>query len=318
MKELLRRIAWARARRWNCGSRPAFPPVMADENQLSLAMLNLVGQCARRHAGRRHGARSRPRKQIAGRRQSTWACPRALCAPVGERQRQGHGCRDLGARHRAVLHHQGRGQGHRPGPFRWCRAWPSNWAGKFVLTSRKGEGTRAEMWLRAAAARCAPTRSRRIVTPSRHRAGAAHPGGGRRSSGAVQHRRDAARARPYRVEAASGQAALDLMSGQAVDLVITDQVMPKMTGRAIDRTSAQAESRAAGDPGHRLCRSAPGFRRRHPAPEKALHPGRIAQRHREHRGRWCELAHLDPVPVRLLRACEACRRGRGPKAGGGN
>ena len=44
-----------------------------------------------------------------------------LCPPVGHRHRRGHGRGDAGARDRAVLHDQGRRQGHRPRPVDGAR-----------------------------------------------------------------------------------------------------------------------------------------------------------------------------------------------------
>jgi hypothetical protein len=65
-----------------------------------------------------------------------------------------HGSRDAGTRHRAVLHHQGRRQGHRSGPVDgpWlCRAMRR----PLLLDSRPGEGTTADIWLPVSEARCA-------------------------------------------------------------------------------------------------------------------------------------------------------------------
>ncbi len=75
-------------------------------------------QRARRdHRQRAHHHRDAqpPRRRGAGRKPRR-AAARRLRAVERERRRRGHGPGDAGARLRALLHHQGAGQGHRPRP----------------------------------------------------------------------------------------------------------------------------------------------------------------------------------------------------------
>ena len=102
--------------------RPDLPPIRVDPNQLELALLNLAlnARDAMPHGGRLviGGTAYRERGR----------CPegaggRELCLPDGVRHRRRHGRGDAEARGRAVLHHQGRGQGHRARPVdgAWAR-----------------------------------------------------------------------------------------------------------------------------------------------------------------------------------------------------
>ena len=127
----------------------SLPPARADANQLELALLNLavnardampeggtIVDCAREDD--RSQSRDRP------------VCPAAMSAS-GERQRRGHGRRDAGASRGAFFTTKGIGKGTGLG-LSMVHGISEQSGGRFVLKSRKGEGTTAEIWLPAAAA----------------------------------------------------------------------------------------------------------------------------------------------------------------------
>jgi len=100
--------------------------------------------------------------------------------------------------------------------------------GKFLLTSRRDQGTRAEMWLRVAVANApaakpgAPARrvkkKLRVLAVDDDRLVLFNT---------VEMLRDMGHTVS---QVGSGRAALNLMRREHVDLLVTDQVMPKMTG----------------------------------------------------------------------------------------
>jgi PAS domain S-box-containing protein len=102
--------------------------------------------------------------------------------------------------------------------------------GRFVLKSRKGEGTTAEIWLPSAS----------LPEPAEAKVVAAKDDAPRRSFRILAVDDDALvlfntsamleDLGHIVLEASSGAAALEILRRQPVDLVITDQAMPKMTG----------------------------------------------------------------------------------------
>ena len=145
---------------------------------------------------------------------------------------------------RALLHHQGRRQGHRPRPQPDFRLRPPG--GAAPLPSTVGDGTTVSIFLprflgaEEAAGQCGPRRRPAETTAGRH-AGAAilvvedDP---RVSRSTV----DALEELGYRPTACdSGGEALEQLAARAeIDLVVTDVMMPEMTG-----TELAAEVRAA-------------------------------------------------------------------------
>jgi len=63
------------------------------------------------------------------------------------RHRPGHGRGDPRARVRAVLHHQGRRRGHRPGPWPPSTQWSPARTSRIDVTSAPGKGTVFSIWL---------------------------------------------------------------------------------------------------------------------------------------------------------------------------
>ena len=88
----------------------------ADPGQIEQVLMNLVGQRARRDAGRRHAHDRDARTSTSTRRTPARAggAARALrAARASATPASGMDDGDPGAHLRAVLHHQGAGQGHR-------------------------------------------------------------------------------------------------------------------------------------------------------------------------------------------------------------
>jgi PAS domain S-box-containing protein len=206
---------------------PEIPPVMADENQLSLAILNLS-------VNARDAMPDGGTVQIAAEEQIL-AADNHLNLSQGRYVRlsvsdsgMGMDAETLARATEPFFTTKGVGKGTGLG-LSMVQGMTEQLGGKFMLTSVKGEGTRAEMWLRAAEGDARPAQPKDFTLPAKGKALRilAVDDDHLVLFNTVEMLRELG----HTVwEAASGQAALNLMSGQDVDLVITDQVMPKMTG----------------------------------------------------------------------------------------
>jgi PAS domain S-box-containing protein len=207
----------------------ALSKVMADENQLELALLNLSVNARDAMPG---GGIIRicAREERVGIGHETGLPPgHYVCLSVID---QGEGMNEdtLARATEPFFTTKGVGKGTGLG-LSMVHGMAEQIGGRLLLKSRKGVGTTAEIWLPAA---------RQGATPSREDAGTAKP---------------RTRMRPLRIlavdddalvlfnttamleelghtvlEADSGPAALELLRQKPVDLLITDQVMPRMTG----------------------------------------------------------------------------------------
>ncbi|BBK42522.1 histidine kinase [Allostella vacuolata] len=218
------------------------PPVMADPNQLELALLNLMVNA--RDAMPGGGS------IVVGAREAE-AMPGS---PPGERRHVCLWVRDVGiGMDEATLARaaepffttKGVGKGTGLG-LAMVHGLAEQLGGRLVLKSRLGEGTTAELWLPAAAA-ASPPAPGPAASP-----GASPPTGPALTVLAVDDdglvlTNTAAMLEDlgHRVlRAASGDQALAILrGGDAVDLVVTDHAMPEMTGAQL------AEAIAADWPG---------------------------------------------------------------------
>ncbi len=111
--------------------------------------------------------------------------------------------------------------------------------GCFILHSRKGEGTTAEIWLpvaKTSAKTVGHAQSKTAPTPLQPPPD--RPGGRRRCPRAHEHCRPCSKilVTPH-FEAYSGKEALEILRREDfVDLVITDQAMPQMSGTQLAKT----------------------------------------------------------------------------------
>ncbi|HEX4105382.1 MAG TPA: PAS domain S-box protein [Rhizomicrobium sp.] len=207
---------------------PDIPAVIADENQLSLAILNLSVNA--RDAMPDGGTVTITAEEVALR------AGNELGLGVGQYVRlavsdtgQGMDAETLARATEPFFTTKGVGKGTGLG-LSMVQGMAEQLGGKFVIASKKGQGTRAEMWLRVA-------------------------GEGMEVAEARKPASDMARGRKLKIlavdddhlvlfntaemlrdlghmvwEAGSGEAALEVLAARPAELVITDQVMPRMTG----------------------------------------------------------------------------------------
>ena len=209
---------------------------------------------------------------------------RRLCEDQRHRHRLRHAARRPRARVRAVLHDQAGRQGH--------RAWPQP---DFRLRARIGRRGRDrergrqghERFHLSAAHRSRRDRSGSIPRCSAASATSMSPAPGscwsRTIRACAPRPSDALEDLDYEpVACRSGAEAIELFNAQAFDLVITDVIMPEMTGPELIRyLKTNEHARLRGAVRHRLCR-----RRRDRRPARlraaaqALHRRRACQRGR--------------------------------------
>jgi PAS domain S-box-containing protein len=217
----------------------ALSKVLADENQLELALLNLTVN-ARDAMPDGGNIVISAREHVIGPAHETGLAPGPyVCLAVTDKG-EGMSAQTVARAMEPFFTTKGVGKGTGLG-LSMVHGMSEQMGGRFVLHSREGEGTRAEIWLRATAADAA-----KISEPT---ACAAAPA-------AVKSLRVLAvdddplvllnttsmleELGHVAVEAYSGTAALALLRQQDFDLVITDQAMPKMTGTQLLET-IQAE-----------------------------------------------------------------------------
>ena len=207
-------------------------PVEVDQGELELALVNIGGQCARRHAGRRPhhavGAQRRAQARLGG-----GAARRRLRRAGGDRHRRRHRAGPAAARVRAVLHHQAGRQGHRARPVAGARLCPP--------VGRRGDGVqRAGRGHRGDDLSAAQHVTNR---PTQGEAAKSAPDGEQGTIMVVEDSRDVAEVTTtlleqlgYRVVRAenAAEALRHLQQGIEVDLVFSDIVMPgQMDGIAL-------------------------------------------------------------------------------------
>ncbi|MDZ4367148.1 MAG: response regulator, partial [Afipia sp.] len=210
-----------------------FPPrlnlVHADANQLEMALLNLAVNARDAMPGGGSIVIAAREEAVKGRSQGRLKAGRYVCLSVKD---TGEGM-DRATLRRAMepfFTTKGVGRGTGLG-LSMVHGMTEQSGGRFVLKSQKGEGTTAEIWLPVAKAAKAAERERFI------RDGAPHTrplvvlavdDDGLVLMNTTVMLQDMG----HKVlEATSGSQALDILRReQAVDLVITDHAMPKMTG----------------------------------------------------------------------------------------
>ena len=207
---------------------PDIPSVIADENQLSLAILNLSVNA--RDAMPDGGTVAISAEEIAlpaGNDLGLGVGPyvRLAVSDTG----QGMDAETLARATEPFFTTKGVGKGTGLG-LSMVQGMTEQLGGKFVLASKKGQGTRAEMWLRAAGEDMEVAVARKSAPATEH--------GRALKILAVDddhlvlfNTAEMLRDLGHTVwEAGSGEAALDVLAARPAELVITDQVMPRMTG----------------------------------------------------------------------------------------
>ncbi len=205
------------------------PLALADENQLELALLNLTVNARDALPSGGKIVISGGEEIVVGGHGSGLSPGRYVCLAVSDRG-EGMAPDVLERATEPFFTTKGVGKGTGLG-LSMVHGMAAQTGGRFVLKSRQGEGTTAEIWLPVATAdRC------------EHAQGATEPGG----AVAPESLRVLAVDDDHLVlfntaamledlghiplEAHSGREALDILGRQPIDIVITDQAMPNMTG----------------------------------------------------------------------------------------
>ena len=215
------------------------PPAMADPNQLEMAILNLAVNARDAMPDGRHAAdRASADTAAAGSRRQA-PTGRYVCLSVAD---TGTGM-DEATLARAVepfFSTKGIGKGTGLG-LSMVHGLASQLGGALTIKSKLGLGTTVELWLpqtEAVPEAPALTRDAEPVQGTRH--GAA---GGRRGTGAPEHGRHAGDLGYRVVEANSAEEALRVTERRAADPVVTDHLMPGMSGTDLAR-ALRDQSRA--------------------------------------------------------------------------
>ena len=256
------------------------PPVLADANQLETGAAQPGGQRARRHARGRRDHHRRRDEAGDGRPASGAGARAAMSASSVRDTGEGMDEDNAGARHRAVLHHQGRRQGHRPGPV-MVHGMAEQSGGRFVLQKPHGRGHhRRDLAARAPAAPPPTVRRRhdgsRAARPRRCTVLAVdddalvliNTAAMLEDLGHTCSRRLPARRRWPVLRTATGRSG-DHRPGDAAD-----------DRRAAARRDRGSMARPAGDPGDRLCRTAGRRRAGLPKLDKPFSEALNGARHR--------------------------------------
>ena len=200
-------------------------PVRVDANHLELALLNLGVNARDAMPDGGTITLSARNETVDPGRASRWH--RRLRLPDRRRHWRRHRSGDARPRHRPVLHDQRRRQGHRPRPVDGRRHGGAvgRLAEAVELPGRRHHGRAA------AAVRRGPARDPRRRRRPRGSVDPLQDPAGRRRSGLHTTSSMLADLGHEVREAPSGKAALEILhAGAVVDLVLTDQAMPGMTG----------------------------------------------------------------------------------------
>ena len=210
-----------------------FPPSLgkatADQNQLELALLNLTMN-ARDAMPQGGTVRISAREEsVSTGHESRLPPGRYICLAVADRG-EGMSEETLDRATEPFFTTKGVGKGTGLG-LSMVHGMSEQMGGRLILKSRKGEGTTAEIWLPAAtsstnampeqatpARDMSPTRALRVLAVDDDALVLFNTAAMLEDLGHTV------------LEASSGAAALEILRREPVDLVITDQAMPKMTG----------------------------------------------------------------------------------------
>jgi PAS domain S-box-containing protein len=202
--------------------------VIADENQLELALINLVVNA--RDAMPEGGSIliSAKEQRVCAGDESGLAAGEYVCLAVTDKG-EGMDEETLARATEPFFTTKGIGKGTGLG-LSMVHGMSQQTGGRLVLKSRKGEGTRAEIWLPLASSETAierkledagmdtPTRPLRVLAVDDDALVLLNTSAMLEDLGHTV------------LEANSGSEALQIMRNTPIDLVITDQAMPKMTG----------------------------------------------------------------------------------------
>jgi PAS domain S-box-containing protein len=206
----------------------ALPPVQADQNQLELALLNLTVNA--RDASREGGEIeiSARAEMLAPGHPTGLPAGRYVCLAVTDHG-EGMDAATLARATEPFFTTKGVGKGTGLG-LPMVHGMAEQTGGRFVLKSQVGKGTVAEIWLPAAAGAVAGNAEKNAVTEM--------PQSPRLTVLAVDDDslvlfNTTAMLEDLGhdpLEARSGREALEILENKTVDLVITDQAMPQMSG----------------------------------------------------------------------------------------